>query len=371
MADRSQQHSLRVVVPIVAGIGNGLLAVPLVRQLRRRRPNSRICVVAGSGAMGEVFRRLDEVDRVLILEGGFFGKLRVLAAIRAQRPDVCLVPFPSNRWQYALFARLSGARRRVIHAYPSGRARRGGGVPRDRIPALAGIHDVEQNLRLLAALDIEPDLTEAPVFPLTESDRNNARDRLARAGLDRAATPIVIHAGSAQTVIAEAKRWPTERFADLVRKLDGECDADIVIVEGPGERGIAQSIARQAAPARARTLALSSGLGDAAALLEQARIYVGSDSGLAHLAAAVGTRTVTLFAPTDPSRVCPFGQRTGVVQPRGKTCAPCYDYPMRARRPRVACRAPFCIAEITAEQVFARVAAVLDGAACSTGTGSV
>jgi ADP-heptose:LPS heptosyltransferase len=49
-------------------------------------------------------------------------------------------------------------------------------------------------------------------------------------------------------------------------------------------------------------------------LLERATLYVGSDSGLAHLAAAVGTPPVTLFGPADPDRVSPFGYRDLVVQ---------------------------------------------------------
>jgi ADP-heptose:LPS heptosyltransferase len=99
---------------------------------------------------------------------------------------------------------------------------------------------------------------------------------------------------------------------------------------------------------------LTGPLGDAAAVLERAALYVGSDSGLAHLAAAVGRRAVTLFAPADPDRVCPFGNRELVVQPN-RDCSPCFLYPWEATKPKMRCREPMCINFIEVEQVMARV----------------
>ena len=89
-------------------------------------------------------------------------------------------------------------------------------------------------------------------------------------------------------------------------------------------------------------------------MLQQARLYVGSDSGLAHLAAAVGTMPVTLFGPADPDRVCPFGYRHLVVQ-APTPCAPCFKYPYEAPYPKMCCREPFCIRQISVDAVMATV----------------
>src|SRR4051812_31704170 len=109
----------RVVIPIVAGIGNALMAVPMVRQIRRALPTARISVVARSDAMAQPFRQLgDEVDEVIVTGSGTRGLVRTLWAMRRRRADYLVVPFPSNRWQYRLLALASGARRKVMHAYP-------------------------------------------------------------------------------------------------------------------------------------------------------------------------------------------------------------------------------------------------------------
>src|SRR5205823_7376395 len=100
-------------------------------------------------------------------------------------------------------------------------------------------------------------------------------------------------------------------YAQLADALAREFGTErVVLVEGPDEAGVALEIvnSRDAAGSRVRAVRivrLTGPLADAAVLLERAALYVGSDSGLAHLAAAVGTPAVTIFAPADPDRVCP------------------------------------------------------------------
>jgi ADP-heptose:LPS heptosyltransferase len=99
-------------------------------------------------------------------------------------------------------------------------------------------------------------------------------------------------------------------------------------------------------------------LSQAAAVLARAALYVGSDSGLAHLSAAVGTRAITLFAPADPDRVCPFGNRDLVVK-SCNDCSPCFMYPWQRPAPKIKCREPYCIDGIEVERVMEKIRNVL------------
>jgi len=346
------------VIPVVAGIGNALLAVPMIRELKRQIPQARITVLARIDAMGEPFRRLAEVDEVLVTGKGVKGIWRNIAWSRGRGPDVYLVPFPSNRWQYALLALFSGAKRRVLHSYPVGYWRAMHFIGR-RIGAQRGIHDVQQNLNLLKLLDLEPAAAHSPTFAINENDRANAAGLLREAGVVDDVKPIVIHAGSAQTVLASAKRWPPASYARLVRQLQMEFGDRVLLVEGPDEQGVAQEIlnAREGdalCAAAPKVLRLTGSLGTAAAVMSRAEFYVGSDSGLAHLAAAVGTPAVTLVAPADPDRVCPFGFRDLVVQPPTE-CTPCMQYPWNTPYPKILCREPMCIAKISVDAVMEKV----------------
>jgi len=380
-----------VVIPIVAGIGNALLAVPMVRRLLESAPGVRVVVLARNEAMGEVFARLNQFapGRVIVhvVGSGLGGQWRMVRLARASRADVYLVPFPSNRWQYNLLAATSGARRRVLHGYPFGRVRTLAFLPATRVPAVRGLHDVEQNLRLLEATGLVGPIAGptaaasggpnwAPVFPVTDAERAAATKLLSTVNIGADNSFIVIHAGGARTVVGAAKRWPPRLFAELISRLLERIDHRLLLIEGPDEEGVSDEI-RSYLPALARdrrisAVQLTSGLGDAAALLERSTLYVGSDSGLGHLAAAVGRRAVTIFAPADPERVCPWGNRDLVVQVN-KSCAPCLRYPWSATRPKVRCGPNPCVAEIGVDQVLATVVRALNqaGATPTTAVGAV
>jgi ADP-heptose:LPS heptosyltransferase len=167
---------------------------------------------------------------------------------------------------------------------------------------------------------------------------------------------MVIHAGSGQTTLGRAKRWAPQMYAKLIALLREELPHRIILIEGPDEIGVGKEILNlcDRADERISVLSLTGPLGDAAAVLKRAQLYIGSDSGLAHLAAAVGTRPVTIFAPADPDRACPFGYRDLVVRP-DRPCSPCFQYPWKTTYPKMLCREPMCVNEITVEAVMVAV----------------
>jgi ADP-heptose:LPS heptosyltransferase len=354
------QPPQRMVIPILAGLGNSLMAMPMVRQVKRAFPNCRITILARSDAMGEPFRRMPEVEETLITSDKRFRALiRSIRWTRPRKPDVYLIPFPSNRWHYSLLALTSGAKRRILHSYPVGYFR-ALGFTCQRMPAEKGIHDVVQNLRLLKMLGIEPDESEVPVFPVSDADRAGAAPMLEAAGVPKDAAYIAVHAGSGSyTVIARAKRWPPRSYAELAAGMRERIGKPILLLEGPDETGVASNIVTELEKLAPRdtmrglhVLKLSGPLGYAAAVLERAAFYVGSDSGLAHLASAVGKRAVTIFAPADPDRVCPVASRDLVVQ-TPNSCSPCFTYPFKTPYTSSSCREPFCIGAVTVDRVLA------------------
>lgn len=359
-APSSAAPSLQIVIPIVAGIGNALMAEPMVRQLRAALPTSRITILALIPPMAAVFQGIERID-ARVTGRGLKNLLKGIAAARALRPDVYLVPFPSNRWQYNLMAAASGARRVILHGYPIGTFSALGFLHRDRVPAERGIHDVVQNLRLLNKLGITPDFTAGPRFVPTLEQAKTAQTRLEAIGLTGKRF-AVMHAGSAKTILAEAKRWPSERYAKVATAIAGEYATDVLIVEGPDEAGVSDDILRHCPDkTRLHALKLAGPLGESAAILSHSACYVGTDSGLAHLAAAVGVPAVTLFAPADPDRVCPFGHRDKVIQPDDGQ-HPTFLYPWQATKPKLPPAELGRIQRIGVEQVLQKVKQTLDNA---------
>lgn len=140
-------------------------------------------------------------------------------------------------------------------------------------------HVVEQNLELAG---VQPGTANWSAFPQPLADVRPAR--------------IVILPGAGKP----NKLWPLHQFRKLASQLD-----DVLVVWGPGEAERAQAIgARIAPPTNLRELAW---------LLQKADLVIGGDTGPLHLAAALGTKVVGLYGPTNPRRNGPYGQLDHVV----------------------------------------------------------
>jgi ADP-heptose:LPS heptosyltransferase len=344
------------MIPVIAGLGNSLMAMPMVRQIKRAWPDASITILARDDGMAEPYRRMPEfVDEVLCTGVGLKALFRSVRWAWQRRPDVYLIPFPSNRWHYSLLALTSRAKLKALHSYPAGYWRSLGFIGR-RMPAERKIHDVIQNLRLLKVLGLEPDESEKPRFIVTESDRRRAREMIESTGLSPDGGYIAVHAGSGSyTVIASAKRWPAKNYGQLIDQMRADSGLPVLLLEGPHESGVADAIVKHVQGGsdlpELRVLKVHGQLGEAAAILERATLYVGSDSGLAHLASSVGKRAVTIFAPADPDRVCPYGSRDLVVQ-TDKSCSPCFTYPFQTPYTDSKCSEPYCIEAVTVNRVL-------------------
>ncbi len=126
----------------------------------------------------------------------------------------------------------------------------------------------------------------------------NGRDRL-----------IALHAGAGSL----AKRWPLERFIDLAKTLAHNSKVKLLIIDGPAEPGLAREIVR-ALPEAAAFQAGSIPLNLLAAVLVQCEGFVGNDSGIAHLAAALGAPSAVLFGPTLPQHWAPQGSNVTILR---------------------------------------------------------
>ena len=159
--------------------------------------------------------------------------------------------------------------------------------------------------RPLEALAIYVDEPVPRVFP-NDSDRAVATKFLARLGRERIAA---IHPGSG----GEPKNWPVEKFAALARWLVDEMDFQLVVVRGEADEVAANQLLGELAP-RPVTQATGLKLVELAGVLERCALFVGNDSGVTHLAAAVGTPTVSLFGPASSPIWEPRGAQVRVVR---------------------------------------------------------
>jgi heptosyltransferase-3 len=175
-------------------------------------------------------------------------------------------------------------------------------VARSPLPP-AGIHAADHLLAALRALDVPVELPAWPKLSLSAEPESEP---------ELAGRRLVLHPGSG----SPRKNWPLERFVRLADEAERSLGLDPLFLLGEAEDRMAGLLA---ATASGRCVLAGLTLDRAARVLARAAAYVGNDSGISHLAAALGTPSVVLFGPTDPVQWAPRGDRVRVV----RAPAPC------------------------------------------------
>jgi hypothetical protein len=152
--------------------------------------------------------------------------------------------------------------------------------------------------------------TGKPLIRSTQADRNKGREILDEAGVSQTLKPIIIHPGSGGV----QKCWYLDNFLAIASML-AKRGLEAVFVLGPAEQERFGKATTAKIGEVARTLS-NLPLTDVLAVLSSARGYIGNDSGITHLASALGLPTIAVFGPTEPGVYGPVGPAVTVLQSR-------------------------------------------------------
>jgi len=168
---------------------------------------------------------------------------------------------------------------------------------------------------------------------------------------------VAIHAGAGSFSLA--RRWPLEDYARLVQRLTAHLDVSVVLVGGRDEAGIGAALREAGPPDRILDLTGRTTLGQLGALLARCHLFVGNDSGVMHLAAAVGTDILALFGPSNHRAWGPWTPTARSIIIRADVpCSPCLYRGDTLGTPE-GCPARPCLHMITPEQVVSSVEQLL------------
>lgn len=306
-------------------VGDVVMSLPALRALRASFPTDQLTVLCRPW-VADLYRLRPEVDEVIVEDragphAGRAGRERLEAELKASAFDRAIVLPMSfgTAWtvhQAGIPERIGyrGEGRSVLltHAVPGS--------------LRIGEHQVFKHLRLVeaagAARPEAPDVS----WPARAAERESARGLLNDAGLSGA--PFV--AAHVASFAHAAKRWDLERFAEVFDRLAAQRDLTVVLLGSAAEAGVNAEAAALVKRARVVDLSGRSRLPEVLGLLAEAALFVGNDSGLAHLAGAAGTPAVVVFGSTDPDATRPWDGPRGDGRPvrialvrRRTLCAPC------------------------------------------------
>src|SRR5882724_2510948 len=277
----------------LGSLGDLIHTLPAVAALRSGFPGARLDWVV-ERKWSALVELVTVVDHVIPWQRGVSNFLVGTRDLRKNNYS-CAIDF-QGLYKSALLARFSGAPRRI--GFDAGYAREPGAArlySQRVIPA--GRHVAELNLSLAVAAGAPRTNIMACPLKLPAEESPALRQMLER---EKLSEYCVISPGGGW----RSKCWPPERYGALCAELWRRLSTRVVVNAGPGEEDLARAIIASAGPAKSVLLAPS--LRELAALLGRARVVVAADTGPIHLAAALGTRVVALFGPTDPVRNGPI-----------------------------------------------------------------
>jgi heptosyltransferase-3 len=325
----------RILIIQLRRIGDVLLCTPAIRALRTRFPKSSIAFLVERES-ADILTLNPYLDEVIVLDRQRYRNplysLKKIRQIRKRGFDLVIDFLGNPRTAYISF--LSGADRRIGYDVPGRRYYYNLLIRDDGKPKYSAVDKLDALTTLgMNASDPRPD------FLISDEARLFSRRFFQQAGVDAGRLIVSLSPTSRR----HFRRWRLDRFARLCDWLISRFEATVVLVWGPGERGVVEEIEgvmKQKPVISPETKTLFQ-LG---AILECCDLHIGNDNGTKHIAVAMGKPTITIYGPQDPaSWTYPEPTRHRFL--KAETDCPDCD------RMKHKCKELSCLDEITLEDV--------------------
>ena len=308
----------RVLVVRLRSIGDTVLTTPSLFALRRFLPQARIDILLEDW-VAPVLAGLGDIDRVVTFKrNSVLSRARAAREIRATGYDV--VYNLHGGTTATLLTRASGARHRVGFAhYQYGRLHNHLAPSSTELWRSFKLHSVEQQLALIGWTGVP--VTDRPPTRLavTADAAAGVTEKLRETGLDETRPFAVIHPAASY----ETKQWAVENFARIAEELARRGLVSVAIAASH-EAGIVAELKKGSGASVIDLTNLS--LSEITALASRARLFVGNDSGIAHIAAAAGAPCVVIFGSSNVTHWRPWTTQPNEIVRHELPCQPCHGY---------------------------------------------
>lgn len=332
----------RFIALICQGVGDLICSIPILKSLREFSPSSKITGIFKSSVERDFFLEVGLVDEAIVLnqnkKKSIYELIKILILIRKVKANLFISATDINQNKAALLGYITGASKRF-------------GESSNWFSKLLYTKAVAINKHEHKFLSNKK-IAGLVSLPADQSILLNA-DKLDPYGLSQIikiikSKYIVIHPGSGE--IESHKRLPTHVYVPLINELKKNDALEIYFVGGSSERGLCEEIIAKSSGVN---LAGLLSLRQTAELVRKSMVVVGADSGIMHLAAAVGARAVTVFGPTNPLRTGAYGDEVKVIWNKLE-CAPCYP-----AKPK-GCGNPRCMNSVDYKKLLVPILKIID-----------
>jgi len=347
----------RIVVRGTNWVGDTVMSLPAVKELRRIFPSARLTTWVPSNLVG-LMEATGIPDEVISFDRNFAGPLRRSLRMRGKLAagGFDMAVLLQNAFESAFTVWL--ARIPLTLGYPTDLR---GPLLSVKVPLTSEIKLKHQVFYYLAISDYVEEhfhgrqnsrhgLPDCSMFIGAEA-LNKARSLLLSLDVDMSRPLISLCPGS---VNSEAKRWPADHFASLGDLFVDGMNAQIVFLGAPQERGLIDGIKAAMMKPGAVNMAGRADIRTSMAIMNLSGMVISNDTGSAHLAVAASAKVLTLFGPTSAGATAPYGPDAHTIEGNAP-CAPCRHF--RCPEPGHP-----CLRSISPAAVLGRVEEILLGA---------
>ncbi|MBL7996388.1 lipopolysaccharide heptosyltransferase II [bacterium] len=300
-----------ILINISAGIGDALMAEPLVRVIKQTKPDIKIDLLVSLPTKA-IFQNNSSVNRIFVLELGFLKIIKLIRQLRKQRYDIFIGTIPSNTLSQVLVPYLSGIPFRTKHRTPHIGSRDFDFLFNRIEPIPEGRHRIKCNLDLLKHVGVSHSEVDAsPNFLVSDDVLLNVNGMLAQEGFDTKKLTVGFHPGC--NMQAALKRWAPNNYAKLMQYFQEQWNAQLIIVGGQDEQEDVRHIESLLTDKPMNFVGKAS-LHETAALIKLCTFLISNDSGIMHLATAVGVPVFAIFGPKDERHIGPYGNKHTVIR---------------------------------------------------------
>ena len=344
---------MKIIIIALSGIGDALMFTPALKLLRAQLPDAQIDVLVMFKGAQDIFinnPNINDVYHFDFLHEGSVKSLNYILSLRGNY-DTSINVYPSNRKEYNIISFLIGAKNRAAVKYLRRDFSNLGFLNGIRITENDSVHNVQTNIKLIEKLlnnkfDEEPSLE----LSITEEDEIRTQKFFAKNNILKDDLVIGFHPGCAKLKNHIKRRWETEKFAELGKKLIDEHHAKILVFGGPDEDELKKSV-KEKIGSQDAFVVNTNGILQSAAIMKRANIFVTNDSSQMHIAASLQLKVVAIIGPTNQHYIYPWKTEHKIVT-LNLDCAPCFFY---SPRPLICSRDDVqfkCIKELTVDMVY-------------------
>jgi ADP-heptose:LPS heptosyltransferase len=310
---------MKILLIAMSGIGDTLIATPLLHELRVNfPPPAEIHVLTMWPGASDLLNGNPHVNRVWqknMIAEGVLKSLPFLLRLRRERFDISLNAYTQGRLGYRAVAALIGAQLRVGHEYENTSWLDRVCFMHKMVPEDYSVHCVENNHRLLPLVGAKPLLQSHHLeLYLTPAEQSWADEFIIRNSL-ASHKRLGIHVGSGATKNLTLKRWPIEHYIELLKRLTAtQPELAVLLFGGPQEKEAHARIRAEVQSAHIFTPETKD-MRQAAALMKHCHAFLSVDTALMFIAAAMKVpNQIVIEAPTLNATNVPYGNAFTVVR---------------------------------------------------------